>query len=73
MLLIYAGVKVVSAVVEWRQWDSLRFGEYGEANMYVFISLSRRVVPCLLCPVEGSRRLRSQTKFNFPKNLCIRK
>lgn len=30
MLLIYAGVRAVSAVVEWRQWDSLRFGEYGE-------------------------------------------
>ncbi|KAK2862466.1 hypothetical protein Q5P01_001999 [Channa striata] len=30
MLLIYAGVRVVSAIVEWRQWDSLRFGEYGE-------------------------------------------
>ncbi|XP_075039142.1 store-operated calcium entry regulator STIMATE isoform X1 [Mixophyes fleayi] len=30
MLLIYAGVRVVSCVVEWRQWDSLRFGEYGD-------------------------------------------
>lgn len=30
MLLIYAGVRAVSAIVEWRQWDSLRFGEYGE-------------------------------------------
>lgn len=29
MLVIYGGVKAVSAVVEWRQWDSLRFGEYG--------------------------------------------
>ena len=44
MLLIYAGVRAVSAVVEWRQWDSLRFGEYGEGP------------PRLLyqqCPVEG--------------------
>lgn len=30
MLFIYAGVRAVSAVVEWRQWESLRFGEYGE-------------------------------------------
>uniref|UniRef100_A0A8C8DZ99 STIM activating enhance n=1 Tax=Oryzias sinensis TaxID=183150 RepID=A0A8C8DZ99_9TELE len=30
MLVIYAGVRVVSAIVEWKQWDSLRFGEYGE-------------------------------------------
>lgn len=33
MLLIYAGVRAVSAVVEWRQWDSLRFGEYGEHHV----------------------------------------
>lgn len=32
MLLIYAGVRAVSAIVEWRQWDSLRFGEYGKAR-----------------------------------------
>lgn len=30
MLFIYAGVRGVSAIVEWKQWDSLRFGEYGE-------------------------------------------
>lgn len=30
MLIIYAGVRAVSAIVEWRQWDSLRFGEYGK-------------------------------------------
>lgn len=34
MLLIYAGVRAVSAIVEWRQWDSLRFGEYGEDSAY---------------------------------------
>lgn len=33
MLLIYAGVRAVSAIVEWRQWDSLRFGEYGEDSV----------------------------------------
>lgn len=30
MLLIYAGVRTVSVLVEWQQWESLRFGEYGE-------------------------------------------
>lgn len=29
MLLIYAGVRAVSVLVEWQQWESLRFGEYG--------------------------------------------
>ncbi|KAL6081016.1 hypothetical protein STEG23_029121, partial [Scotinomys teguina] len=28
MLLIYVGVRAVSVLVEWQQWDSLRFGEY---------------------------------------------
>lgn len=31
MLLIYAGVRAVSVLVEWQQWESLRFGEYGNA------------------------------------------
>lgn len=29
MLLIYVGVRAVSVLVEWQQWESLRFGEYG--------------------------------------------
>uniref|UniRef100_A0A8C7XSB7 STIM activating enhancer n=1 Tax=Oryzias sinensis TaxID=183150 RepID=A0A8C7XSB7_9TELE len=33
MLVIYAGVRVVSAIVEWKQWDSLRFGEYGKTTV----------------------------------------
>ncbi|XP_005387413.1 PREDICTED: transmembrane protein 110 isoform X1 [Chinchilla lanigera] len=30
MLLIYIGVRAVSVLVEWQQWESLRFGEYGD-------------------------------------------
>lgn len=29
MLLIYVGVRAISILVEWQQWESLRFGEYG--------------------------------------------
>lgn len=29
MVLIYVGVRAVSVLVEWQQWESLRFGEYG--------------------------------------------
>lgn len=29
MLLIYVGVRAISVLVEWQQWESLRFGEYG--------------------------------------------
>lgn len=31
MLLIYVGVRAVSILVEWQQWESLRFGEYGNS------------------------------------------
>ncbi|XP_032860510.1 store-operated calcium entry regulator STIMATE isoform X4 [Tyto alba] len=30
MLLIYIGIRAVSSIVEWQQWESLRFGEYGD-------------------------------------------
>ncbi|CAL8336629.1 unnamed protein product [Merluccius merluccius] len=58
MLLIYAGVRAVSGVVEWRQWDSLRFGEYGEpvqcsawagqCALYILIMMFEKVVIMLV-------------------------
>ncbi|KFO11300.1 Transmembrane protein 110, partial [Balearica regulorum gibbericeps] len=30
MLLIYVGIRAVSSIVEWQQWETLRFGEYGD-------------------------------------------
>lgn len=32
MVLIYVGVRAVSVLVEWQQWESLRFGEYGNVH-----------------------------------------
>lgn len=43
MLVIYGGVKAVSAVVEWRQWDSLRFGEYGKEILKFHFLLKYRL------------------------------
>ncbi|KAI2659339.1 Store-operated calcium entry regulator STIMATE [Labeo rohita] len=58
MLVIYGGVKAVSAVVEWRQWDSLRFGEYGEpvqcsawagqCALYILIMMFEKVMIMLV-------------------------
>lgn len=48
MLLIYAGVRGVSAIVEWRQWDSLRFGEYGEDCGYIPSTVITSTFPSLL-------------------------
>lgn len=33
MLLIYIGIRAVSSIVEWQQWESLRFGEYGKCSV----------------------------------------
>lgn len=68
MLLIYAGVRVVSAVVEWRQWDSLRFGEYGESvqctawagqcALYIFIMMFEKVVIVLVLLIPQWKQVR---------------
>ncbi|KAJ8258623.1 hypothetical protein COCON_G00176350 [Conger conger] len=67
MLLIYAGVRVVSAVVEWRQWDSLRFGEYGESvlcrawagqcALYIFIMMFEKVIIVLVLLIPQWKQL----------------
>lgn len=36
MLVIWAGVKVVSRIVEYKQFTLLTFGEYGESPRHLF-------------------------------------
>ncbi|XP_007563407.1 store-operated calcium entry regulator STIMATE isoform X3 [Poecilia formosa] len=67
MLLIYAGVKAVSAVVEWKQWDSLRFGEYGEpvqctawlgqCILYILIVMVEKVLMMLFLLIPQWKKL----------------
>ncbi|KAI1890886.1 hypothetical protein AGOR_G00158220 [Albula goreensis] len=67
MLLIYAGVRMVSAVVEWRQWDSLRFGEYGEpvqcrawvgqCALYILIMMFEKVLIILVLLIPQWKQL----------------
>lgn len=67
MLLIYAGVRAVSAVVEWRQWDSLRFGEYGEpvqctawlgqCILYILIMIFEKVLIMLVLLIPQWKQL----------------
>ncbi|KAG7477978.1 hypothetical protein MATL_G00075530 [Megalops atlanticus] len=67
MLLIYAGVRVVSVVVEWRQWDSLRFGEYGEpvqcrawagqCALYILIMMFEKVLIILVLLIPQWKQL----------------
>ncbi|XP_015240946.1 PREDICTED: store-operated calcium entry regulator STIMATE-like isoform X2 [Cyprinodon variegatus] len=67
MLLIYAGVKAVSAIVEWRQWDSLRFGEYGEpvqctawlgqCILYILIVMFEKVLMMLVLLIPQWKKL----------------
>ncbi|KAM9325635.1 store-operated calcium entry regulator STIMATE-like isoform 2-T2 [Gastrophryne carolinensis] len=75
MLLIYAGVRVVSCLVEWRQWDSLRFGEYGDpvqckawvgqCALYILIMMFEKaaIVLVLLIP-----NLKEVAKLNVTTN-----
>ncbi|XP_056129773.1 store-operated calcium entry regulator STIMATE isoform X1 [Lampris incognitus] len=67
MLLIYAGVRAVSAIVEWRQWDSLRFGEYGEpiqctawvgqCALYILIMVFEKVLIMLVLLIPQWKKL----------------
>uniref|UniRef100_A0A672HXQ0 STIM activating enhance n=1 Tax=Salarias fasciatus TaxID=181472 RepID=A0A672HXQ0_SALFA len=67
MLLIYAGVRAVSAVVEWRQWESLRFGEYGEpvqctawlgqCILYILIMMFEKVLIMLVLLIPQWKKL----------------
>lgn len=67
MLIIYAGVRAVSAIVEWRQWDSLRFGEYGEpvqctawlgqCVLYILIMMFEKVLIMLVLLIPQWKKL----------------
>ncbi|XP_053725213.1 store-operated calcium entry regulator STIMATE-like isoform X2 [Synchiropus splendidus] len=67
MLFIYAGVRAVSAVVEWRQWDSLRFGEYGEpvqctawlgqCILYILIMMFEKILIMLVLLIPQWKKL----------------
>uniref|UniRef100_A0AAR2JSU2 STIM activating enhance n=1 Tax=Pygocentrus nattereri TaxID=42514 RepID=A0AAR2JSU2_PYGNA len=67
MLVIYGGIRAVSAVVEWRQWESLRFGEYGEpvqctawagqCALYILIMMFEKVVIILVLLIPQWKKL----------------
>lgn len=67
MLIIYAGVRAVSAVVEWRQWDRLRFGEYGDpiqcsawagqCALYILIMMFEKVLIMLVLLMPQWKKL----------------
>ncbi|XP_018612180.1 store-operated calcium entry regulator STIMATE [Scleropages formosus] len=67
MLLIYGGVRAVSVLVEWQQWDSLRFGEYGEpaqcsawagqCALYIVIMIFEKVLIILVLLIPQWKQL----------------
>ncbi|XP_067359341.1 store-operated calcium entry regulator STIMATE [Channa argus] len=75
MLLIYTGVRAVSAIVEWRQWDSLRFGEYGQpvqctawlgqCILYILIMMFEKVLIMLVLLIPQWKKL---ALLNFIEN-----
>ncbi|CAM4732360.1 unnamed protein product [Leuciscus chuanchicus] len=76
MLVIYGGVKAVSAVVEWRQWDSLRFGEYGEpvqcsawagqCALYILIMMFEKVMIMLVLLIPQWKKLATLNPITDP-------
>ncbi|XP_048029531.1 store-operated calcium entry regulator STIMATE isoform X1 [Megalobrama amblycephala] len=77
MLVIYGGVKAVSAVVEWRQWDSLRFGEYGEpvqcsawagqCALYILIMMFEKVMIMLVLLIPQWKKLATLNPITNPR------
>ncbi|XP_058229132.1 store-operated calcium entry regulator STIMATE isoform X1 [Hemibagrus wyckioides] len=77
MLVIYGGVKAVSAVVEWRQWDSLRFGEYGEpvqctawagqCALYILIMMFEKVIIILVLLIPQWKKLAMLNPITNPQ------
>lgn len=77
MLIIYAGVRAVSAIVEWRQWDSLRFGEYGEpvqctawlgqCVLYILIMMFEKVLIMLVLLIPQWKELALLNPINNPE------
>ncbi|XP_030633588.1 store-operated calcium entry regulator STIMATE [Chanos chanos] len=67
MLLIYGGIRAVSAVVEWQQWDFLRFGEYGEpvqctawagqCALYILIMMFEKILIILVLLIPQWKKL----------------
>uniref|UniRef100_A0A8C1UTE1 STIM activating enhance n=1 Tax=Cyprinus carpio TaxID=7962 RepID=A0A8C1UTE1_CYPCA len=76
MLVIYGGVKAVSAVVEWKQWDSLRFGEYGEpvqcsawagqCALYILIMMFEKVMIMLVLLLPQWKKLATLNPITNP-------
>ncbi|XP_072307775.1 store-operated calcium entry regulator STIMATE [Eucyclogobius newberryi] len=77
MLLIYAGVRAVSAIVEWRQWEALRFGEYGEpvqctawlgqCILYILIMMFEKVLIMLVLLIPQWKQLAVLNPINNPE------
>uniref|UniRef100_A0A8C4XF02 STIM activating enhance n=1 Tax=Erpetoichthys calabaricus TaxID=27687 RepID=A0A8C4XF02_ERPCA len=67
MLLIYIGVRLVSSVVEWQRWESLRFGEYGDplqcsawvgqCSLYILIMMFEKVMIILVLLIPQWKKL----------------
>lgn len=55
MLLIYVGVRAVSVLVEWQQWESLRFGEYGNIAWTLDGAVEGPSKGSAPCPIQFSR------------------
>ncbi|XP_028854148.1 store-operated calcium entry regulator STIMATE isoform X2 [Denticeps clupeoides] len=76
MLVIYGGVRAISALVEWWQWDRLRFGEYGEpvqctawvgqCALYILIMMVEKIFIILLLLIPQWKKLTPLNPISNP-------
>ncbi|KAM4650845.1 store-operated calcium entry regulator STIMATE-like isoform 2-T2 [Discoglossus pictus] len=77
MLIIYVGVRLVSCVVEWRQWDSLRFGEYGDplqckawvgqCALYILIMMLEKIAIVFILLIPGLKEIAKLKPIENPQ------
>ncbi|XP_053577182.1 store-operated calcium entry regulator STIMATE [Bombina bombina] len=81
MLIIYVGVRLVSCVVEWRQWESLRFGEYGDplqckawvgqCALYILIVTFEKIAIVFILLIPGLKEVAKLNMQNRDLELAI--
>ncbi|MBN3301203.1 STIMA regulator, partial [Amia calva] len=81
MLVIYGGVRAVSVLVEWQQWESLRFGEYGEpvqcgawvgqCALYILIMMFEKVFIILILLIPQWKKVSGPLTVSLPVCACV--
>ncbi|KAM6060967.1 store-operated calcium entry regulator STIMATE-like isoform 2-T2 [Theristicus caerulescens] len=77
VLLIYIGIRAVSSIVEWQQWESLRFGEYGDpvqccawmgqCALYIVIMMSEKTIIIIVLLIPQWKQVALLNRIKNPQ------